>query len=194
MGFFFGFLFLEEQIVVLNWVLLKGKILWLLRNVEEVVMVCCRGCYRNFWVGTCLDLPSVPLYSYLAAFSCEVLVLWGDQLRCCFFVSDERSEGCWEEVCPCHVPEEEQRAPQRLCVPDCLSPAGELCQHAACTGGAQWSRGWGWLFLLLLVQKAEQQTWQIPVLPELFKAGTLLEHVGWAASAAGRLWAGYVIQ
>ena len=28
-------------------------------------------------------------------------------IKCCFFISDERSEGRWEEICPCHVSEEE---------------------------------------------------------------------------------------
>lgn len=33
-----------------------------------------------------------------------------------YFISAERSEGCWEEICPCHVSKKEQRAPQRLYV------------------------------------------------------------------------------
>lgn len=30
-----------------------------------------------------------------------------ERIKCCVFISDERSEGRWEEICPCHVSEEE---------------------------------------------------------------------------------------
>lgn len=67
-------------------------------------------------VGFCLDLPLIVLYFPSFCVWLRSVTFMKRQIKSYCFISDERPKGCWEEICPRHVSEKEQRAPQRLYV------------------------------------------------------------------------------
>lgn len=104
--FFIYFLFLEEQancwlysgvIKGYNIVVVKEKdvMLWLLRNVGKVVIVCCGGCYRTSWVGSSPDLPSMFLYFCIFALdgSCNFCEGIDCSVLCLFQMRDLKAVG-----------------------------------------------------------------------------------------------------